>query len=229
MTGNEQKLSVLKNYDFYNNSSDALKQKIAKAATHVNLGKGKNFFSKGESCGVIALVGKGRVRVYISGDTGREISLYRVEPGQTCPINLLAAVFNRPAPANAVVEEDIDAVVIPVNEFRHWLNEEEPVRTFVFDALINRFVNVMGLVEELTSRRLDQRLAQFLLSRFDDANDSPPKIRITHEQIAYELGSAREVISRLLGSFEQNGTVQLQRGAVTLLDPQYLQELTTMH
>lgn len=229
MTGNEHKLAILQNYDFFCDSSEALQQKILKSATHVNLDKGKNFFTKGDSCGVIALVGRGRVRVYISGDTGREISLYRVEAGQTCPINLLAAVFNRPAPANAIVEEDIDAVVIPVNDFRQWINDEEPVRTFVFDALINRFVNVMGLVEELTSRRLDQRLAQFLLSRFDDVKDRPQRIRITHEQIAYELGSAREVISRLLGSFEQNGTVELQRGSVTLKDPKYLRELTTVH
>ena len=228
MANDQYKEKILGGYDFFKTLSPELQKEVHAAAHYVKLEKGQNFFTKGDDVNVIALVGKGSVRVYISGETGREVSLYRVEPGGSCPINILTAIFDRPAPANAVVEQDIEAVILPSNDFKNWVNQDETVRSFVFDALIHRFVRVMHIIEDLTSRRLDQRLSEFLLSRFSKIQEEPKKLKITHEQIASELGTAREVVSRLLSQLESSESVELKRGEITLRDPKQLQKMCNM-
>lgn len=229
MANDQYKEKILGSYEFYQNLPPDLQKEVHTAAHYVKLEKGQNFFSKGDDCNVIALVGKGSVRVYITGETGREVSLYRVEPGGSCPINILTAIFDRPAPAHAVVENDIEAVILPSNEFKNWINRDETIRSFVFDALIHRFLRVMQIIEDLTSRRLDQRLSEFLLSRFAKEQQEPQKLKITHEQIASELGTAREVVSRLLSQLESTDSIELKRGEITLRDPRQLQKMCNMN
>ena len=213
-----RKLAVLERYPFYTQASAELKRRIEDSAAAVNLPFGRHFFERGNSCGNIALVGRGTVRVFVTSASGREITLYNVGPGETCPINLMCTLLRKDAPANAIVAGDLEAVIIPAMAFKKWFDEESVVRDFLLEAMSVRLMDLLMLVEEITFHKMDQRLASFLLQRFEGSAIEPPEVQVTQEQIAYELGSAREVISRLLSEFVRQGAVQHGRGRITLQD-----------
>ena len=149
----------------------------------------------------IALLISGVVRVYKIGETGREITLYRFGLGQSCILTANAILSERSFPAIATVEREAEAVMIPADTFRDWVRRHDLWREFVFDLLSQRLVSVMALVEEVAFQRMDRRVAAFLLNRAQIQNP----IHITHQEIAAELGSSREVISRLLEDLASEG------------------------
>lgn len=205
---------ILHRYDFYRQARAALREEILKHAQPMRVPTGTVVFEPGGRCGAVSLIGSGSVRVFVSSEAGREVTLYHVGAGETCPVNLLTALLSRTPPAKAVIEETVEAVMVPSDRFREWMDTEDVVRTFVLDAMAQRFVEVMEQIQEITFGRLDQRLIEFLSRRFDHGLE----IRITHEQIAVELSTAREVVSRLLREFERRGALDLGRGRVTLKD-----------
>ncbi len=214
----ERKREILERYSFFREAPEDLKAEIEKLALFASLDAGARFFNRGMSCTHVALVGAGSVRVSVQGETGREITLYRVEPGETCPVNLLSALLERPAPATADVTSALQAVVLPTAVFRDWVAQHDGVRRFVLDAIAARLVDILSLLQEITFGRLDRRLADFLLRGFGQSADPKPVIELTHEKIALELSSAREVITRMLREFETMGAVELYRGRVVLRD-----------
>jgi CRP/FNR family transcriptional regulator len=167
------------------------------------------------------MVEQGSLRVYTAGMEGREITLYNVDPGESCLINVLCLISGKNSPAYAVADEPLTAVAFPRSNFLHWLAEREDVRHFVFGVMAGRVTDMMALVEEVAFQRLDCRLAAYLLQR-GGAGDT---LALTHEAVALDLGTAREVVSRLLKAFERQGAVRLSRGAITLLDLKVLLEL----
>lgn len=216
------KRSVLGRYRFFRDAPMELRSEIEQAAIAAHLDAGAHFFDRGTLCDHVALVGAGSVRVSVQGETGREITLYHVEPGETCPVNLLSALLARPAPATAQVAAALDAVVLPTAAFRNWVAQHDVVRQFVLDAIAARLVDILSLLQEITFGRLDNRLADFLLRRFGQSRAQPPVIEATHERIAIELSSAREVITRMLREFERMGAVELHRGRVVLKNAELL-------
>jgi CRP/FNR family transcriptional regulator len=162
--------------------------------------------------------------VFKVGETGREITLYHVQEGQTCLINMLCVFLGKPAMATAAVETPVEAVIIPAAAFRDWVRTRDSIRHFIFETMAERMVAVMTLVEEVAFRRMDTRLAAALLNRFDQAQPAN-FIATTHEEIAAELGTAREVVSRLLKELERQGAVHLARGRVELHDAALLRRL----
>lgn len=175
---------------------------------------GKDVFVQGDYADAIALLLSGVVRVYKIGETGREITLYRFGLGESCILTANAILGQQSFPAIATVEQDAEAVMIPDATFRDWVNRYELWRSFVFDLLAQRLLNVMLIVDEVTFRRMDARVAAFLLAHGRCQNP----IQVTHQEIAAELGSSREVVSRILGGFAGQGVVRLGRGVVEVLD-----------
>jgi CRP/FNR family transcriptional regulator, anaerobic regulatory protein len=220
------KRAILERYAFYRNGEPALQADIERAANVVHVEPGSRFFDVGQSCAQVALVGQGSVRVFLESESGREITLYHVAPGETCPVNLLCVLLGRPAPATALVEERLSAALLPTEIFRRWVAEEPVVRQFVLEAVAIRLVDILSLLEEITFGRLDRRLADFLLRRAEPSGRSPASVvELTHEQIALELSTAREVVSRLLREFERRGAVELARGCIQVRDAAVLEEL----
>jgi CRP/FNR family transcriptional regulator len=125
----------------------------------------------------------------------------------------------------ARIEEDVEAVVVPASRFRRWIAEHEALRTFVFEMFSTRLGEVMSLVEEVSFRRMDQRLARYLDSCFAQGNGQGGSVDKTHAEIAADLGTAREVVSRLLKEFERLGAISLSRGRITLRNSDLLREL----
>jgi CRP/FNR family transcriptional regulator, anaerobic regulatory protein len=159
------------------------------------------------------------VRVYKIGETGREITLYRFGTGESCILTANAILSQQSFPAIATVEREAEAVMIPSNSFRDWVHRYDAWRGFVFELLSQRLSSVMAIVDEVAFRRMDGRLASLLLTRSRVENP----IHITHQEIAAELGSSREVISRLLEDFSGEGLVKLTRGTIDVLDDQSLE------
>lgn len=221
------KLRTLSLYDFFRDGDSSLKEAVMAAATEVRVPTGTVLFERGGRCGGVALIGSGSVRVFIANESGREMTLYHVGPGETCPVNLLSAVLGMATPAKAVVESPLTALMLPTPVFKSWLDDEAPVRRFVLDAMGKRLVDIMFHAEEVTFGRLDRRLVDFLCRRFRESGTNPPEVRATHEQIASELSTAREVVSRLLREFERLGAVDLGRGKVTLKDAELLRKMAS--
>jgi len=202
----------------------ALRHEFQQAATFMRIPAGHDVFVEGERVDSIALLISGVVRVYKIGETGREITLYRFGNGESCILTANAILSQQNFPAVATVEKAAEAVMIPADTFRDWVRRYDLWREFVFELLSQRLSSVMAIVEEVAFRRMDTRLAAFLVERSRAAS----LIHITHQEIAAELGSSREVISRLLEDFSVQGLLRSTRGVIEVLDPQALQERSVM-
>jgi CRP/FNR family transcriptional regulator len=182
---------------------------------------GKDVFVEGDRVDGIALLVSGVVRVYRIGESGREITLYRFGLGESCILSANAIFNQRAFPAIATVEEDAEAIMIPADAFRRWVQRYELWRNFVFDQLSQRLASLMEIVDAVAFQRMDARIAALLIARAHLQNP----VRITHQEIAAELGSSREVISRLLEDFARRGYICAGRGEVEVLDAGGLESL----
>jgi len=218
-------MTVLGRLAFYTGAPSGLQRRIAGAASYVSLDVGDVFYQEGDIGEVFAMVGRGDIRVFKSSKTGREISLYHVQDGEPCLVNMLCVFLDRPAMASARIEAPTEAVVIPAPTFREWVRSEDSVRNFVFATMATRFVDVMMLVEEVAFHKMDARLAELLLRRFSHKGLPLGVAETTHEELAAELGTAREVVSRLLKEFERTGMVSLARGRLELRDGAQLRRM----
>jgi CRP/FNR family transcriptional regulator len=154
------------------------------------------------------------------------MSLYHVSRGGTCPINILSVLLKRPTSACARALSEITAITLPADYFRRCVIDSSVIRDFAFSAMADRLADVIDLVEHITFCTLEQRLAGYLCCQFDGQNSSAaPVLAITHDQIAAELGSAREVVSRLLRDLERKGGVSLGRGHIRLNDINLLKNI----
>lgn len=219
------KKDILAQFPFFEQLPSRWQQRLQEKAASAQLPAGAFYFHEGDACTQIALVGKGDIRVYKGSESGREITLYHVRAGSTCILTASCVLAGMSYPASARVESAAKAVLFPAPDFRQWITERSEIRQFVFETLASRMAEVMALIEEITFRKMDTRLATFLQQRF--ANEGRPlsTLHFTHEQIAIELGSAREVISRLLKEFERLDAITITRGRIKLNDRKALEKL----
>jgi CRP/FNR family transcriptional regulator len=196
----------------------ALTRAFREQAFYARIHAGQDIFAEGDRADALALLISGVVRVYKIGETGREITLYRFGEGESCILTANAILSQSTFPALATVERDAEAVMIYAEDFREWVNRWDLWRAFFFDLLAQRLSAMLEVVEEVAFRRVDTRVAAHLAARARQENP----VRATHQEIAAELGSSREVITRILADLAAQGFVRLQRGAVEVIDPQGL-------
>jgi len=209
MTRNE----FIKAFPAFRNSPEGLTQELLAMSRLRRITAGTQIYREGDACSAIAFVVSGEIRVYKIGQTGREITLYEIGPGETCILNASCILSGQTYPANAVTLSDTGLFLVPSAEFRRLISEHEQMREFVFMLLSRRLSGVMELVEEIAFGRMDERLMDYLVEKSADN-----RLETTHQKIANDLGTSREVVSRLLKDLERKGRVHLSRNAVTLLD-----------
>ena len=209
---------------FLQQADEALKRELRQHAQYAKIPAGRDVFVDGDRVDGIALMLSGVVRVYKIGETGREITLYRFGLGQSCILSANAILSQKSFPAIATVEEDAEAVMIPADVFRNWVNKYDLWREFVFDLLSERLSTVMAVVDEVVFKRMDRRVASLLLNQAKVQNP----MRVTHQEIAAELGSSREVISRILEDFSREGLIESGRGTTEVLDFEGLEARSVM-
>lgn len=207
---------ILSLFPFYRAARPAARELFRSTSTLVRLGAGAYYVRAGQQCGQLGLIGAGVLRVFRTGASGREITLYKVLPGESCLVNIACLLNGVPSPAAARAETDVEALVVPAGAYRRWLSESEEVRQFAFAMIATRLERIMTLVEDVAFSRLDRRLAEYLADRFDSGGQAATSFAATHEQIAADLGASREAVSRLLKDFERRGAVRLGRGRIAL-------------
>ncbi len=197
-------------------------REFRQSAFYAYIPAGRDVFAQGDDVEAIALLLSGAVRVYKLAENGREITLYRFGSGESCILTANAILSKQTFSAIATVEHEAEAIMIPADTFREWVRRYDLWRDFVFELLSQRLTSVMEIVDEVTFRRMDIRVAALLLERSRLQNP----LDITHQEIAAELGSSREVISRLLENLASQKWIRMGRGTIEILDTTSLQTLT---
>ena len=194
-----------------------LDQTLAQARP-LTLAAGSVVFDERRPCQGFPMLLSGAIKVVKSAPNGRELQLYRVEPGESCVLTSSCLLGNAVYSARGIAERDLELLVLPPPAFQRLLESHQPFRRFVFSLFSERLAELMQLVEEVAFRKLDQRLAALLLGK-------GRVIQTTHQAIADELGSVREIISRLLKSFAEQRLVALSREQIEVLDPAGLKRI----
>jgi CRP/FNR family transcriptional regulator len=186
----------------------------------VRLDRDRFVFHSGDLCQAFLVLLEGSVRVQLTSASGREVTLYRIAPGGSCILTTSCLLSHENYPAEAIAESDLVAAAIPYELFQRALEDSKRFRDFVFDGFSNRLKNVIGKIEELAFTSIDARLARVLLELDDRGTD-----KVTHQDIAVELGTAREVVSRHLKRFAAEGWVDVGRGRILVTDREGLLQL----
>ena len=181
----------------------------------ISMKKGEKVFTEGEGCGRLGFIISGIIKVFKDSPSGRSMTLYRIGRGESCMLSMSCALSNPIHQASAMVEEDAWVITLRPDIFRKLMNDSEIARNYVFTQFALRMTDNMMLIEEVVFKRMDQRLADMLIERSQSGKEI---IKMTHEELATELGTAREVISRLLKELELSGLVKLQRGSIEIVD-----------
>ncbi len=182
--------------------------------------KGTALFHPGDTVKGFVVVLKGRVDVFLTGPSGREILLYAVEPGQSCIQSTLGLMGGEDYSGEAITRTDCRLVLIPRDMFLDLMDHSDAFRGFVFRAFATRMQSMMHLLERVAFERVESRLARCLLDRADGNS-----LTATHAEIATMIGSAREVVSRRLDALARRGILRLERGVVHIRDAETLAEL----
>jgi len=171
--------------------------------------------SEGSECGQLALVLSGTVRVYKLAESGREITLYRIGHGDSCVLTASCIMSDTPFPAIAETETDVEALIIPSLQAAEWMSESKPWSAFIFGLISRRLADVISVLENVAFLRMDARIAAYLIAI---TSQQGTVVNITHHEIAADLGSTREVVSRILKGFEEKGLLLGTRGKITIND-----------
>lgn len=188
--------------------------KIADAMRLIKVQEGQSLFRYGDDCRDFLLILEGAVCVQHLSGNGQVITLYHLQPGQACELTLSCLLGGRCYPAEAIAETDVHALALPGRQFHEAMVVSPRFRQFVFTTIDRGVHSLLALVEDLSFGHLDQRLARCLLK----AAGSQSSVYITHSSLAEELGTAREVVSRMLKDFEKRGWLSLHRGRIEIDD-----------
>lgn len=184
---------------------------------------GESMHSSSDNCSGLFLISKGQVRAYIISESGKEITLYRLFDRDVCIFTASCIMKNISFDIYVEVEKDTEAYLIPTSVFRKLSEEALSVQVFTNNLMASRFTEVMWIMEQALFTSFDKRLANFLIEQ--SAIEETDTLKITHERIANHLGTAREVVTRMLKYFQSEGALKVDRGTVLLLDRQKLERI----
>ncbi len=194
---------------------------ICRNANQISVCKGTQVFNPGDPCANFLIVTKGTIKVHQLSESGKEIVLYRVQQWESCLLTTACLLAQEQYSVSAVAETDVEAIALPASVFNQGMEQSSAMRRFVFRNYSNRMADFFVLVRELAFETLDVRIAHRLLTQADETGT----VTMTHQALAAELGSTREVVSRRLKEFEHLGMIQLHRGRIQVSNPDALQNL----
>lgn len=171
-------------------------------------------FDEGDPCGGVVFVLNGSIEVSKVGSTGRKVILYRLAGGDACILTIASVLSNISYPATATVEKDAEVILLPVQQFKRLMATNDGLQQYIYKLISTRLLEVITLIDDIIFRRIDERLIEFLLKKAPKDGDI---IEMTHEGLAIQVGTAREVVSRILKGLERDGCVQLSRGKLRVI------------
>lgn len=198
-------------------------RELQNAAVLRHFSKGARLHGGSEDCVGLLLVSSGSLRVFTSSDEGREITLYRLFERDMCLFSASCMLHSVQFELYVEAQEDSEVYLIPPQIYKKLTSESLPVANYTNELMAARFSDVMWLLDQILNKSFDARLAAFLLE--ESAIEQSHELHITHEQIARHLGSAREVVTRMLRHFQSEGLMETGRGVVILKDEKRLERL----
>ncbi|NEN91318.1 MAG: Crp/Fnr family transcriptional regulator [Okeania sp. SIO3H1] len=212
-------------FPFWENLDYEAKKKLLTNVKKISFSPSQFVCLEGDICHHLPLIISGNVRVYKIGESGREITLYHLEKGDSCIMTASCIISKKVFPAFAIAETEVEALIIPANSLKKWVTHNTIWQEYIFGLLSQRLANVIEIIEEVAFRRMDSRIASYLLH---NVNSKTKTVEITHEAIAQELGSSREVVSRILKTFERQKLLSLSRGKIELYNWEKLENIAQL-
>lgn len=160
----------------------------------------------------------GSIRICKISDSGKEVTLYRVRSGECCVLMMASILGEMEYEGIVHVEMETEIFLIPVDIFRNWMFTYKSIQLMIYKQFVLRWTGITNLLEQIAFNSIPQRILDFLQQSQDDFNSADKTITITHEQLAIELGTSREVVSRTLKTFTEKGAIILQRGKIRIVD-----------
>jgi CRP/FNR family transcriptional regulator len=201
----------LESFNFFNTLKPSSKIELLEASSFISIPSGTQLYAQGDICAGILFLTKGKVRVVRQHENGQSVLLYYFSEGEQCNVNFTSSYNSAPAVGTAIAETDLEGYDVPVELITKLFIEDKEFQRYVFDQYVNRLESMASLVEEIRFLSLDTRLLHWLQSQ------DKKEILISHEEIGDIIGTSREVISRILKSFEKNSIVKLSRKKIELL------------
>ena len=212
-------------FPIWNKMTPAQQELLTRSAARRSVKKGTILHSGSADCLGLMLIISGQLRAYIVSDEGKELTIYRLFELDTCLFSASCIMQSIQFDIIIEAEKDTEVWVIPPQIYLSVMNESAPVANYTRELMSSRFSEAMWLIEQVMWKSIDKRLAAFLLeeSQLEGTNT----LKITHETIANHMGTAREVVTRMLRYFQNEGMVKLTRGTVEILDEKALRALDT--
>lgn len=215
--------SVLERLPFWKLLTDSEKELVQQNAVIRRYKKGTRVYSSERECLGMLFVMQGEMRTYLLSEEGREVTLFRIYPNDLCVLSASCVISQISFNTQMSAQKDTEALIIPPNIVLFLKEKNLSVRCFLYELATKRFSDVMWAMQQILFKRLDQRLALFLMQ--ESQRLGTDTIHMTHEQIAQQISSAREAVARMLKQFSEDGLVELKRGAIRLLDQKGLKAL----
>ena len=211
-------------FPFWNRMTERDRETFLRSSHHVNFAKGTNIHDGNECTGVI-LIKSGSLRLYLLSDEGKEITLYRLFPGDMCILSASCVLDTITFDVFVDSEENSECVVVGGCAYEDLSRRMPEAKIFALETAVSRFSDVMWVMQQILFMSMDRRLAIFLLDEI--AKSGTDTVKLTHEQIAKYMGSAREVVSRMLKYFASEGLISSSRSdGIKILDKKRLRDLT---
>ena len=210
-------------FSVWNQLTTNQKNRIQKGLIKRRFEKGTIIHNGNMNCTGLLLIKSGQLRAYILSDEGREITIYRLFDRDICLFSASCIMRSIQFDVTIEAEKDTELWIIPAETYKSIMEESASVSNYTNELMATRFTDVMWLIEQIMWKSLDKRVAFFLLE--EASIEESDELKLTHETIANHLGTHREVITRMLRYFQNEGMVKLSRGTVTILDKAKLEHL----
>ncbi|MBI5659129.1 MAG: Crp/Fnr family transcriptional regulator [Nitrosomonadales bacterium] len=221
MLDNSTQARLLQQYPMLQSLPTPRLADLLAGAAPMQLPAGAVVFDENQPCQGFPLLLSGSIRVIKASASGRELQLYRVEPGESCILTSSCLLGHSGYHARGVVDQDVAMVVLPPAVFKALVSTHEPFRDYIFGLFSERLTDLMQLVTAVAFQKLDQRLAALLAVKSST-------LHTTHQALADELGSVREIVSRLLKNFAEQGWVQVGREQIEILNASALKKFSEL-
>lgn len=215
--------NILNKLPFWTSLTEQEKEILRKSAVIRRYEKGSFIHSSDRDCLGMLFIISGEIRTYILSDEGREITLFCLYPNDLCVLSASCVISQISFDTQMTARQDTEVLIIPPNITALLKEQNISVRCFLYEQATERFSEVMWAMQQILFKGLDQRLAAFLVEECERTNSNT--VRITHEQIARNISSAREAVARMLKQFTQDGLVELKRGEIIIKDTDRLKRL----
>lgn len=220
----EKELAYVSSHlEFWEHLSAEEKELLRQQTVKVSYDKNRNLYHSNNECLGVLLVKKGGLRGYLLSEDGREVTLFRVSEGEICVMSASCALNRLTLEVHIDTEDATEAYLIRSSIFVRLKDQNIYVENYLYKSVAEKFSDVMWAIEQILFMSIDKRLAVFLLD--EAARTRSEELHLTQEQIARYIGSAREVVSRTLKSFQVKGLIRQSRGTIRVLDRKKLMEL----